>query len=205
MSARQWVRRSRPFVWVASALAVFAVVAWQVGAWSPSPQAAAERAALRNRVEPGVDVYQPGDRLEAPPLEGASLDEDALALSDYAGKIVVINAWGSWCGPCRAETPDLVRLASETDDQGVRFLGVDTRDNLSSAQAFVEKFEVPYPSLFDSDGEALLSFRDVIPTAVIPSTVVVDRQGQIAARIIGPVTYNTLSGILQDELERSPR
>lgn len=200
MSAAQWVRRARPLVWVASAIALIAVVVWRVGAWSPSSDDTAASTSFGDSVEPGVDVYPASDRVKAPALEGASLNGDQLALSDWAGEIVVINVWGSWCAPCRAETPDLVRLAHETEDQGVRFLGVDTRDNLSSAQAFTEKFKVPYPSLFDEDGQTLLPFRDVIPTAVIPSTVVVDRQGRIAARIIGPVTYTTLKGLLEDEL-----
>ena len=200
MSAARWARRVRPYVWVASAIGLVAVVVWQVGAWSPSPVARAQGTAFTDSVEPGVDIHPPGKRSDAPPLEGSTLDGDALAVSDWAGDIVVVNAWGSWCGPCRTETPDLVRLANETKDRGVRFLGVDTRDNLSSAQAFVKKYKVPYPSLFDDDGQTLLMFRGVIPTAVIPSTVVVDRQGLVAARIIGPVTYRTLNGLLEDEI-----
>jgi len=200
MNAAQSVRRIRPFVWVASAIGLVAILVWQVGAWRPSPEATTQGTAFGDSVEPGVDIYPGGERTDAPVLEGTTLDGDTLALSDWAGDIVVINVWGSWCGPCRAETPDLVRLANETKSRGVRFLGVDTRDNLSSAKAFVENFKVPYPSLFDDDGQTLLTFRGVIPTAVIPSTVVVDRQGQIAARIIGPVTYTTLNGLLEDEI-----
>ena len=205
MSAAQRVRKARPFVWAAAALAVVVIIVWQVGAWSLSSEATTQDTPLADSAEPGVDIYPAHERAEAPTLEGTTLDGDPLALSDWSGDIVVVNVWGSWCGPCRAETPDLVRLANETEDQGVRFLGVDTRDNLSSAQAFEEKFKVPYPSLFDEDGQALLPFRDVIPTAVIPSTVVVDRQGQIAARIIGPVTYDTLNGLLDDELTGGTR
>lgn len=200
MSAAQWVRRLRPFVWILSAAGLVAIIVWQVGAWSPSPEDTAASTSFGDSVKPGVDIYPAADRVAAPALEGTTLDGNQLALSDWSGDIVVINVWGSWCAPCRAETPDLVRLADETEDQGVRFLGVDTRDNLSSARAFVEKFKVPYPSLFDEDGQTLLAFRDVIPTAVIPSTVVVDREGRIAARIIGPVTYDTLRGLLDDEI-----
>ena len=205
MNAADWVRKSRPFVWIASATVLVAIVTWQVGAWRPSPQTRAAQSAFGDSADPGMDIYPPADRTPAPELVGTTLDGEPLALSDYAGNIVVVNVWGSWCGPCRAETPDLVRLANETDDQGVQFLGVDTRDKLSSAQAFEDKFEVPYPSIFDDDGQTLLPFRDVIPTAVIPSTVVVDRQGRIAARVIGPVTYNTLNGLLEDEIVRGRR
>jgi thiol-disulfide isomerase/thioredoxin len=203
MKPALWVRRARPFVWAAAALGLVTILVWQVSAWSPSPQSTAQSAGYGDSTEPGVDIYPPGEREEVPALEGTTLDGDPLAISDWKGDIVVINVWGSWCAPCRAETPDLVRLANETKDRGVRFLGVDTRDSISSAQAFVKKFDVPYPSLFDDGGQTLLSFREVIPTAVIPSTVVVDRQGRVAARIIGPVTYNTLNGLLQDEIGRN--
>ena len=200
MKPAQWIRRARPFVWAGAAVGLVIIIVWQVSAWSPSPQSTARSTGFGDSTEPGVDIYPSSERDEAPVLEGTTLDGDPLALSDWKGDIVVINVWGSWCAPCRAETPDLVRLANETRDQGVRFLGVDTRDNIPSAQAFVEKFNVPYPSLFDEGGQTLLSFMTVIPTAVIPSTVVVDRQGQVAARIIGPVTYNTLKGLLEDEI-----
>lgn len=121
------------------------------------------------------------------------------ALSDLDGKVVVINVWGSWCAPCRAETPDLVRAAEETASQGVAFLGINTRDNPAAARAFVRSFKVPYPSVEDAEGQLLLNFRGTIPTSVVPTTVVIDRQGKVAARVIGPVSYSTLRGILDDE------
>ena len=200
MNAALWVRRVRPLIWVTSAVVLILVVGWQVREWSPSPGDAAANRAFNDGAEPGVDVYPRIDRTDAPELKGTTLDGEPLALADFEGKVVVINVWGSWCGPCRAETPDLVRLAQETKDQGVQLLGVNTRDNLSSAQAFVKKFKVPYPSLFDDDGQLLLPLGEIIPTAVIPSTVVVDLEGRIAARVIGPVDYTTLNSLLEDEL-----
>ena len=122
----------------------------------------------------------------------------AQVRSDLAGTIVVINVWGSWCAPCRAETPDLVRVAKENANRGVRFVGINTRDNPAAAKAFVRSFKVLYPSVEDAEGQLLLNFRDTIPTSVVPTTVAIDRQGQIAARIIGPVTYNTLKGLLNE-------
>ena len=86
----------------------------------------------------------------------------AFRLSDLAGHVVVINIWGSWCGPCRAATPDLVRLARQREDRGVRFVGIGTRDNLAAAKAFVANDDVPYPSVFDEDGCALLPFNHLI-------------------------------------------
>ena len=146
-----------------------------------------------------MDVYPMGERAPAPDLEGTTLDGDAFALSDWAGQVVVINVWGSWCVPCRTETPELVRLANEYADRGVRFLGINIRDNSAAARSFEDRFKVPYPSLEDPNGQLLLNFRDVIPTSVVPSTVVIDRRGDVAARIIGPVTYPTMKGLLADE------
>lgn len=119
---------------------------------------------------------------------------------DWVRKTRPFTWVASATAPCRAETPELVRLANRTDDQSVQLHGVDMRGNLSSAQASVDKFDVPHPSLFDEGGLTLLPFRDVIPTAVIPSTVMVDRQGRIPARVIGPVTYDTLNGLVEDEI-----
>lgn len=185
---------------------VAALIAWRTGAWSPSvadresggPAAAAD-------AKPGLVVYPPSKRAMVPNLEGRTLEGDPFRLSDLAGKVVVINVWGSWCGPCRAETPDLVRLARQDAGRGVQFVGINTRDNLSSARAFQAKFEMPYPSIFDEGGRVLLPLRGIIPSAVIPSTVVVDRQGKVAARVIGPVTYSNLNGVLNDELARGAR
>lgn len=208
MNAAQFTRRLRPFVLSLAAMALVAMVAWWAGVWNlssggverPSVGGNAEQALITT---PGVDLFPPGKRLPAPKLEGTTLDGASLSLSDLTGKVVVINVWGSWCAPCRAETPDLVRLANETADRAVRFVGINTRDNRDAAKAFVRNFNVPYPSVRDNNGEVLLAFRDTIPTTVVPTTVVIDRQGQVAARVIGPVSYNTLKGLLDDELTGS--
>lgn len=205
MNAVEVTRRLRPFVWALSALALVAMVLWW---WDPGTRADTGGASPAGNAEPGltnpgVDLYPPDKRLPAPKLEGTTLDGESFSLTQLAGDVVVINVWGSWCAPCRAETPDLVRLANEDADRGVRFVGINTRDNPAAAKAFVRTFKVPYPSVVDAEGQVLLAFRDTIPTTVVPTTVVVDRQGRIAARIIGPVTYNTLKGIIDDELAGS--
>lgn len=205
MTAVRVARRLRPFVWGFSALVLVAMVVWW---WSPWTSADNSRAPTSGAqpglsIEPGLDLYPPGKRVPAPNLDGTTLDGESFALSKLAGNIVVINVWGSWCAPCRSETPDLVRLANEDASRGVRFVGINTRDNPDAAKAFVRSFKVPYPSVKDENGGVLLAFRDTIPTTVVPTTVVVDRQGRVAARVIGPVTYNTLKGLLDDELAAS--
>lgn len=149
----------------------------------------------------GLTTFPPGTRPQAPVVSGTSLMGAAYASSAAAGHVLVVNIWGSWCGPCRAETPELVRVANEFRARGVQFLGVDTRDNLGAGRAFVRRFQVPYPSLVD-DGSVSLQLRGMIPTAVVPSTIVIDSDGRLTARVIGRVTYDTLKGLLRDELAR---
>lgn len=135
-----------------------------------------------------------------PDVEGNTLDGDRLALSDLAGNVVVLNVWGSWCGPCRAEAPDLARLANETANKAVRFVGIDTRDTTAAAQAFVRSFDIPYPSIVDVEGKLLLEFDGLVPLTAVPSTLVIDPQGNVAAKVIGQITYETLRGVIEDEL-----
>lgn len=203
MNAVHLVRRLRPFVWALSALALAAMGVWWWSPWTGADRGVTSTVSDAQpglNTTPGLDRYPPGKRSPAPTLVGTTLDGKPFSLTDLAGNVVVINVWGSWCAPCRAETPDLVRVANEEADRAVRFVGINTRDNPDAAKAFVRSFEVPYPSVRDNNGEVLLSFRDTIPTTVVPTTVVIDRQGKVAARIIGPVTYRTLKGLLDDEL-----
>lgn len=131
-------------------------------------------------------------------LDGRRFDQ-----SDLIGTVSVINVWGSWCGPCRTEAPDLVRVARELGDQ-VTFLGINVRDNPASAQAFERAFDIPYPSVHPDDaGSAILAFNGALTAAAVPSTVVLDEQGRVAARVIGPVDASTLRGLVLDTLDES--
>lgn len=209
MTAARGLRVMRRLGWTLAGLALVAVVAWRLGSWSPAADGSDVGGPVGGQATPalntasGLDLYPAGQRVPAPNLQGTTLDGKPWALADQAGTIVVINVWGSWCGPCRAEAPDLVRLANQNADRGVRFVGVNTRDNPAAAQAFVRSFAVPYPSIRDDNGQVLLAYRGLIPTSVVPTTVVVDRDGKVAARVLGRVTYRTLQGILDDEVAAS--
>jgi thiol-disulfide isomerase/thioredoxin len=146
-----------------------------------------------------VTVLKEADRTTAPPLSGRTLDGRQLGLADLAGSVVVLNVWGSWCAPCRAEAPDLVRAAKRLKAEDVRFVGINVREpGLASARAFVRRFDVPYPSIYDEDGSELLAFRDTLPPEAIPSTLVIDEQGRAAARVLGTVDTGTLVGLVHD-------
>ncbi len=139
------------------------------------------------------------DRVEPGRVAGTTIDGEPISLADYAGKTVVVNVWGSWCPPCRAETPDLVAAARELRADDVAFLGINSRDlNQAAARAFVRRFEVPYPSIYDQQGETLLAFSGTLTPNSIPSTVVVDDEGRVAASVLGQVSKSTLVGLVED-------
>ena len=140
-----------------------------------------------------ADRERPGE------VSGTTIDGDPVSLADYAGQTVVVNVWGSWCAPCRAEAPDLVAAAEELADDDVAFLGINSRDlNQTAARAFVRRFDVPYPSIYDQGGQTLLAFQGTLTANSIPSTVVIDDQGRVAARVLGEVTRSTLVGLVED-------
>ena len=142
--------------------------------------------------------YQPGHRPAAPPVSGTTVTGQHLSLSQLRGNTVVVNFWGSWCAPCRAEAPALGELARQLRPNGVRFVGVDIRDEPDSAVAFMQQFNVGYPSLSDPEDEIALDFRSTVPPADIPTTLVIDRSGRIAARIFGASTYRQLLSVINE-------
>lgn len=145
-----------------------------------------------------AQVIAPADRTVAPEVSGTTLDGEPLALSDFAGDVVVVNVWGSWCAPCRAEAEALQQVYLDQKQDGVRFVGLNTRDQQAAALAFEQRFGITYPSLVDESGELQLAFRDSLPPNAIPSTLVIDRDGDIAARVVGPTTYSQLSELVGD-------
>jgi thiol-disulfide isomerase/thioredoxin len=132
-------------------------------------------------------------------LEGELLDGGRLDLSELRGDVVVLNVWGSWCGPCRKEAPELQEASDRLADDGVKFVGLNTRDKVDPAKAFTQRFGITFPSLLDPDGQLQLAFADTLPPAAIPSTLVLDREGRVAARIIGPLpSESVLRGLAED-------
>lgn len=135
----------------------------------------------------GISTLSVKDRPTAPKLEGTTLEGKALDVATaYKGKVVVVNVWGSWCGPCRAEAKHFAAVSKETAGQGVEFVGINTRDTQKDAAVnFEADADITYPSLFDPVGKLILRFpKGTLNPQTIPSTVVIDREGRIAARTL---------------------
>jgi thiol-disulfide isomerase/thioredoxin len=141
-------------------------------------------------------LYAAGHRPEAPDFSGTTLTGSRLSFAAYRDKVVVLNFWGSWCVPCRAEASTLAAVAASYRSSGVDFLGVDVRDTTASAQAFTHSFGVTYPSVSDPSSVITLDFTSVVPIAGTPTTLVIDRTGHIAGAVFGSVTYPELTAIL---------
>jgi thiol-disulfide isomerase/thioredoxin len=141
-------------------------------------------------------LYQAGHRPLAPDFTATTLTGARLSFSSYRGQVVVLNFWGSWCAPCRAEAPALAVTAKQYRPAGVDFLGVDVRDTTASALAFVRNFGIGYPSVSDSSSVITLDFTAVVPIAGTPTTLVIDRTGHIAGAVFGTATYQELTDIL---------
>ena len=146
-----------------------------------------------------VTTVDASSRDPAVSLSGEDLDGRKLSLADFAGKPVVLVVWGSWCTPCRAEAPAVVAAAGELGSSA-QFVGINIRDaSTDQAKSFVRTFHVPYPSFFSPDGTALLAFSGTLTPNSIPSFVVLDGQGRVAASIIGELpSKTTLVEVVQD-------
>lgn len=151
-----------------------------------------------------VESLTPDQRTTRITLGGTTLEDEPWTIEDHAGTVVVVNVWGSWCGPCIAETPDLEQVASEMEQAGepVQFVGVNSRDSVPSAQAFQQTHDVSYPSLQDDGGRTRAQLGSL--AVATPTTLVVDGEGRLAARVSGQVEAATLRGLIEDVLAGEP-
>jgi peroxiredoxin len=143
-----------------------------------------------------VETFLAADRRPAPTVTGELLDGTRFDLAGWHGQVVVVNFWGSWCAPCRAEAPDLQATYGATTRLGVQFLGVDVRDSRDAAKAFQTAFHIGYPSLFDPPGQVSMGFNAVSPN-VVPATLLLDRQLRVAAVFRRRVTGRELEAAVR--------
>ncbi len=142
----------------------------------------------------GVIECAPEQRPQVEGVTGELLDGGSYDVANDRGKVVVVNFWGSWCNPCRAEADDLESTYQATKAKGVTFIGVNSRDDRDSAKAF-ERGQVTFPSIFDPDAKVALKF-DVTQVGT-PSTLILDRQGRIAVAMRRPTIVSELQPLVE--------
>jgi thiol-disulfide isomerase/thioredoxin len=198
-SARTTRRLARALTrrWVALALALALCLATaacggQVADGDSSSPGAAGSSAL-DRV--GLTVYVAGHRPAVPAVAGKTLQGHAYTSAQFVGDVIVVNVWASWCGPCREESPTLASLSRSLASEQVHFVGLDEADTRSAAIDFATSDGIGYPSVFDQNS-SLLARLKVLPIRGIPSTMVLDRTGHLAGRIIGPVNAAELVSLI---------
>ena len=140
----------------------------------------------------GTEVIPIADR-EPLVIAGSTSKDKPLSTADLRGDIVVVNAWASWCPPCREELPLLRGVAEAFAEQGVTFVGLNVKDDPFAAAGILSSST--YDSIADPEGTLLASIPGVPPSA-LPSTVVIDVEGRLAARIIGPVQPGQLEAVI---------
>jgi peroxiredoxin len=188
-------RRQRRRPW-----AILAVAAWVSVVLAGCTAASGGPGSSFTFVSPGGQTeltYSGSERQAIGQLSGPDLvkPDATVSLSDYAGKVVVLNFWGSWCAPCRAEAQGLNQASMMLSPAGAQFLGVDVKDTREGGADFHTSKKVSYPSIFDPSMRTLLSLRGY-PASAIPSTIVLDRSHRVSHVWLLPVTRDQLVAVI---------
>lgn len=200
-------RRRRPHTATAGALVLGAVLAAGLAGCAADPVADQ----YRNGDNKGyigsdgmrVEEIKPGDRTKPVAFSGTLESGKKFSSAEIAGDVAVVNFWYAACGPCRVEAKDLQAVWQKFDGKGVSFVGVNTYDQAGTAVAFNDKYGVTYPSIIDvNTGDAKYAFAEVTSIQATPTTLVLDKQGRVAARVIGPIgSASILETLVQDALD----
>jgi thiol-disulfide isomerase/thioredoxin len=202
--AAQRIHRRRTAVVRSSAIAAACALVVGVGTltfaspWShhPADKTVSAAGTPMPLIPRGATDFPPDKRTAAPALSGTTLTGTPYSTS-YAGHVTVIEAWGSWCTPCREQAPDLAKAYTQFESEGVDFVGIDVRDDNAAALVYDTQFGIEYPSLQDPQEAVVLALKQIIPTDSLPLTVIVDSNGKVAATIRGAVT----TAGLDDEID----
>ncbi|GLI26872.1 thiol-disulfide isomerase [Agromyces rhizosphaerae] len=149
-----------------------------------------------------ISEIAPADRGEPIAFAGESIEGEQVSSADYAGEVLIVNFWYAGCAPCRAEAPDLQAVSEEFAGAGASVLGVNVRDQAPTAASFESDYGITYPSIVDAnDGAVQLAFAGDVPPNAVPTTLVLDAEGRVAARILGQLNRSNLQTIVNDVLD----
>lgn len=155
---------------------------------TPVPPTATPIVTVEETTPPPTEATTDPNAVPAPDFTLQTLDGESVSLSDYRGKLVMINFWASWCPPCNSEMPDLQSYYEQHKDEDFIILGVNYQDTPDKVQAFVEKYGVTFPILLDSDGQV----ANLFGVQGLPTSFFVDKQGNVLGYQPGPVTKEML-------------
>lgn len=141
-----------------------------------------------------VTEWAAGERPGPLELTGTGIDGAPLDIADYRGQVVIVTTWYAACPPCRAEAPELVELDAV---EGVSIVGVNVRDDADTAKAFERTFGVEYPSLNGSDGTAVAQLQGLVAVRAVPTALILDAEGYVAARSVGRIEPSTLRSLVE--------
>ncbi len=144
-----------------------------------------------------VTTWDVGERGEPVTLAGTAFDGSAVDVAQFRGQVVLVNTWYAACPPCRAEAPDLAAIDTRDD---VQVVGVNGRDDAGSALAFERKFSISYPTIDDANGQAIAALQGLVALNAVPTTLVLDPEGRVAARIIGRADPSTLTALVDEAM-----
>ncbi|MEU8695426.1 TlpA disulfide reductase family protein [Streptomyces sp. NPDC048665] len=150
----------------------------------------------------GISTAPLGKRDAAPDLSGETIDGKTLDVASFKGQVVVVNVWGSWCSPCREEASYFAKVSKTYEGKGVQFVGINTRDTSTTpAVNFEKEHGITYPSLYDPTGKLMLRFKKgTLNPQLIPSTLVIDKHGKVAARALEALDDTALLKMLKPVL-----
>lgn len=147
-----------------------------------------------------VAEYGVSSRSKPVEFTGKLFDGTTVDAGSFPGHVTILNFWYAACAPCRKEAPDMQALHTVFEGKGVKFYGVNVRDEKATAEAFERNFGLTYPSVADKDGGVLLAMTKFVPANAVPTTLVLDKQGRVAARILGEADKSTLNSLITSAL-----
>lgn len=151
-----------------------------------------------------VEEVAPESRGDSVEFESTLFDGTDITPETFQGEVSVINFWYAACAPCRVEAPDLQEIHEEFESDGVQFFGVNTRDTQPTAEAFERNFGITYPSMEDRTGQVVMAMTDYVHPSAVPTTLVLDREGRVSARVVGIVEPSTLRALIETALDEDP-
>ena len=149
-----------------------------------------------------VTEFALGSRPKAADWSGITESGEALSSNQLDGVITVMNFWYAGCAPCRIEMPELIELQTEFLPEGVQFIGVNVRDSAETSLAFARRIGMNFPSVMDAKtGSVVLGFTGVVTPQAVPTTLVIDAEGNVSARVLGRIDKGILTTLVKSVIE----